>query len=216
MPTDLPEYELLPEPEDDRPRPRARRGGWVAAAVAAIAVVMLAVVATGQNDAPPAAQPGSGPGAALPSSSASPDAGAAAAPAAVSDDGFSVATTDGGTFAVPAGRPTVLFFLTTEGCASCIEEGGALNAIAERWGDRAAILGVEMVPGTPTEYIEYFAEYMGGLRYPIAVDDGQLVRRFGARTLDTTVVLDGQGREVFRDSVPTDEATLEEALTRAA
>lgn len=214
MPTDPPEYQLLPEPSDDRATRRPTRAAW--AAVAVVAVLLLAAVATARQDnaSPAAAQrDATSPSAAGPSPSS--PAEAAAAPVEVSGEGFSVATTDGGTFAVPAGRPTVLFFLTTEGCASCIEEGGALNAIAERWGDRAAILGVEMVPGTPTEYIDYFADFMGGLRYPIAIDDGQLVRRFGARTLDTTVVLDGHGREVFRDSVPTDEATLEEALTRA-
>ncbi len=214
MPSDLPEYQLLPEPEE-RPRRGPNRRLW--AGVALVAVLVLAAVATGRND--DAVTP-SGPTAAAELSSPSPSGGPtppAVAPASVElrGDGFSVATTDGGTFAVPAGRPTVLFFLTTEGCASCVEEGGTLNAIAERWGDRAAILGVEMVPGTPKEYIDAFAEFMGGLRYPIAVDDGQLVQRFGARTLDTTVVLDAQGREVFRDSFPTDEATLEDALARA-
>lgn len=212
MPAEL-ELEVARESRSVR---RPGRAGWAAAAV--VAVLLVAVLATaGQDDASPAAtqrsasiqeEPLQSPGAANES------AAAATAPGEVGA-GFSVVTTGGASFAVPAGRPTVLFFMTTEGCASCAEEAGALEAVARRWGDRAAILAVEMVPGTPVEYVDAFAEFMGGLRYPFAVDDGQLVRRFGARALDTTVVLDGQGREVFRDSVPTDEATLDDALNQA-
>ncbi len=217
MTADLPDIDPLAEPDVGRPK-RPARAAWIGVS-AAVAVLLLAIVATGRsNDASPvAAARSAAPAGALPSASEPLDVASSgnAAPVEGSSDGFSVATTSGVSFSVPAGRPTVLFFMTTEGCASCVEEAGALNAVAGRWGDRAAILAIEMVPGTPTEYVDTFAEFMGGLRYPVAVDDGQLVRRFGARTLDTTVVLDGAGREVFRDQVPTDEATLEDALTRA-
>lgn len=129
---------------------------------------------------------------------------------------FAIATISGEAFRVPAGRPTVLFFMNTEGCGECAEEAGALDSIAEQRPGEVAILAVEMVPGTPRESLEGFSESLGGLDYALAVDDGQLVRRFGARALSTTVVLDGAGREVFRDAVSSDETTLTRALARAS
>ncbi len=114
-----------------------------------------------------------------------------------------------------ASKPTVLFFMTSEGCGACLEEAAALNRLAPTWGDAVDVVGVEMVPGTPDSYLQAFSAAVGDLSFPLAVDDGQLVDRFDVQALDTTVVLDRHGREVFRDTVPSDETTLRQAVARA-
>lgn len=180
---------------------------------AAVAVLALAVAAVQQQDR--AAGPAT--------STRAQDAVAAGVPAATPGDAgeapstpgaFRVVTADGGAVTVP-GKATVLFFLTSEGCGACLEEAAVLNRLAARWGDRVSVVGVEMVPGTPPAYLEAFSTAAGGLSFPLAVDDGALLRRFSVQTLDTTIVLDATGRQVFRDNVPSTAATLTRAVERA-
>jgi thiol-disulfide isomerase/thioredoxin len=133
---------------------------------------------------------------------------------ATSDQQWAIHTADGDTLTLPS-KPTVLFFMTSEGCGACMEEAAALNRLTPGWGDAVDVVGIEIVPGTPDSYLQAFSAAVGGLSFPLAVDDGQLVDRFDVQALDTTVVLDRDGREVFRDTVPSDEATLRQAVARA-
>ncbi len=133
---------------------------------------------------------------------------------ATSDQQWAIHTADGDTLTLPS-KPTVLFFMTSEGCGACMEEAAALNRLTPGWGDAVDVVGIEMVPDTPDSYLQAFSAAVGGLSFPLAVDDGHLVDRFDVQALDTTVVLDRHGREVFRDTVPSDEATLRQAVARA-
>ncbi len=133
---------------------------------------------------------------------------------ATSDQQWAIHTADGDTLTLPS-KPTVLFFMTSEGCGACMEEAAALNRLTPGWGDAVDVVGVEMVPDTPDNYLQAFSAAVGGLSFRLAVDDGHLVDRFDVQALDTTVVLDRHGREVFRDTVPSDEATLRQAVARA-
>jgi thiol-disulfide isomerase/thioredoxin len=133
---------------------------------------------------------------------------------APSEKPSALSTADVDTLAL-ASRPTVFFFMTSEGCGACLEEAASLNRLAPPWGDAVDVVGVEMVPGTPDSYLEAFSAAVGGLSFPLAVDDGRLVDRFDVQALDTTVVLDRHGREVFRDTVPSYETTLRRAVARA-
>ncbi len=133
---------------------------------------------------------------------------------ATSDQQWAIHTANGDTLTLPS-KPTVLFFMTSEGCGACMEEAAALNRLTPGWGDAVDVVGIEMVPDTPDSYLQAFSAAVGGLSFPLAVDDGHLVDRFDVQALDTTVVLDRHGREVFRDTVPSDEATLRQAVARA-
>jgi thiol-disulfide isomerase/thioredoxin len=135
-------------------------------------------------------------------------------PSAPSGKPSAISTADVDTLAL-ASKPTVLFFMTSEGCGACMEEAAALNRLAPTWGNAVDVVGVEMVPGTPDSYLQAFSAAVGGLSFPLAVDDGRLVDRFDVQAVDTTVVLDRHGREVFRDAVPSDETTLRQAVARA-
>lgn len=127
---------------------------------------------------------------------------------------LSVKTISGSAFSVPAGKPTVLFFMTGE-CASCIEGARALDTIERQYGDRLAVLAVDMDPGATTAAVQAFAEAAGSPRYSFARDpDGRMVGAFAVRALDTVVITDAGGAVVYRGVSP-DQASLRAALGKA-
>ncbi len=127
---------------------------------------------------------------------------------------FTAATTTGSSFALPAGKPAVVFFMAGW-CASCYPEAQALARIQEQYGDKLAILAVSPDPSDSLPAIREFAE-RAGARYGFAHDaTGTLAQALGVRALDTTVVVDAAGRVVYRDGYPTDERTLRSALSKA-
>jgi thiol-disulfide isomerase/thioredoxin len=128
---------------------------------------------------------------------------------------FALTTLANSTFRVPTGKPTVLFFLAGW-CGSCVPEAQALDRIERSAGPKVAILAVSVDPSETPGTLREFMSIVGAPRYPFAIDrDGRLVTMLRIRSLDTTVVLDPSGRVVYRDAVPTDEATLRAALAKA-
>lgn len=130
-----------------------------------------------------------------------------------------VPTLAGGAFRLPAGRPTVVYFMAAW-CESCQAEAQALGQLQERVGDRVAILAVDADPSDLPAQTQAFFRIIGiGVGrpgYQVARDhDGLLARAFAVQALDTTVVVDPSGRVVYRDAVPTDLATLDGALGKA-
>jgi peroxiredoxin len=125
---------------------------------------------------------------------------------------FSVVTSAGSTFSLPARKPAGVFFMAGW-CGTCIPEAQALAAIDKEFGDRVAIVAVSADPTDSPAALRRFAD---AARYGFAHDkDGTLATAVGVRSLDMTVVVDSEGRIVFRDAVPTGEATLRRALSRA-
>jgi peroxiredoxin len=125
-----------------------------------------------------------------------------AAPAALT-----VATADGSTFSAAAGRPTVLLFLSTQGCSDCAKQAKAVDQLAQQNARRVGVLGVEMDPAGSSEDLGSFSQRLGGLHYSLAIDtDSSLQRRFQALSLSTVVILDGAGRVVYRAVDPTPDA----------
>lgn len=47
---------------------------------------------------------------------------------------------------------------------------------------------------------------------PTVLDDGTIAQRFGVNALETTVILDRDGEEAFRETGPKDEERLEQAV----
>lgn len=184
----------------------SRRGLWLwAAAGAAVLVLASVVVQRGQG-------------------SASDQTGRTATGVSVTRPGggrvgdtapqFTTGTTTGTTFALPAGKPAVVFFMAGW-CGSCFPEAQALAAVNKQMGDKVAILAVSPDPSDSIGALKDFAK-QAGASYGFAHDNtGALAQALGVRSLDTTVVTDSAGKIVFRDGVPTDEATLRSALTKA-
>lgn len=128
---------------------------------------------------------------------------------------FTAATVGGGTFRVPAGKPTVIYFMAGW-CSSCIPEAQALADVAQADAGRVAILAVDADPSDPLSSLENFMRTVGSPDYAFAQDQGgQLVQAFSASTLETTVMLNAGGTVVYRNAVSIDEAALRAALQQA-
>lgn len=218
-------------PTEQRPaRPAGRRRRRLAlVAGSSLAVVLLAVaavrltphaataVSSGAPSSGAAAQPAAAAAPTTPGAVQTPDDAATRGSTGAAVGGaerFSISTAHGATVAVP-GRPTVLFFMTSTGCGDCVEEAAVLAKLTPRWSDKVAVVGVEMDPDTPTTALDAFSSDLGQLPFPLTVDDGSLVSRFAVQSLDTTVVLDAGGHEVYRDVVPSTSAQLVGAVARA-
>ncbi|HXG41714.1 MAG TPA: TlpA disulfide reductase family protein, partial [Dehalococcoidia bacterium] len=176
--------------------------GWMAlgALLAVGALVAVAALVTGGGSGPAAAArvgPGTTPG-------GTPD--------------FAIRTVSwsgGGEFVLSQnlGRPTVLYFMAGW-CASCIPETQAWGRIKQEVGERVNVLVISPDPNETEGRMLRFKRLAGvddGLLW--AMDKGgRLTQALGVVSLDTTIVLDGEGREVYRDGVPTPYSRLRQVL----
>ncbi|TPV95161.1 MAG: TlpA family protein disulfide reductase [Myxococcales bacterium FL481] len=127
---------------------------------------------------------------------------------------FAVPTLAGERFdrSVLDNRVTLLAFWATY-CGACTAEMPALKSIAERYAGRSVtVVGVnqDFDPDQRSLAREY--RRMHDLRFPIALDDGQLARMLRVSRIPHIVVLDGDGviRRVFQGRVSED--TLADAV----
>jgi len=97
------------------------------------------------------------------------------------------------------GRPIVLYFMAGW-CQTCIPETQALSRIKDEAGDRVHILVISSDPTETDQRMLRFKEVAGASDALFwAIDRGaRLAQALGVVTLDTTIVLDAQGREVYR------------------
>jgi hypothetical protein len=189
-------------------RPGTRHRWLVVAGVAVVVAVVLAVVAgrAGHRAAPTAAAASGGPGVVRVDRPGGVRVGEAAA-------ALHVTTLSGGRFRLPAGRPAVLLFMAA--WCNPVVEASALQRIDQDLAGRVAILGVDVDPTESLAALQGFTDRVG-VHYGFVQDrDGALAGALGVRAVDTTVVVDGAGRIVYHDAVPTDEATLRAALRSA-
>lgn len=191
---------MCTEPQLDR-RTRRRRIGLAVVGAVAITIGLLTVAAT--REGPPAVG-GTGPVTVTRPGGTRVGEQAAA---------FDATTIAGEPFSVPSRKPTVLLFMT----AWCkpIAEATALQRIERDHGDKVAILGVDVDPTEPLADLRSFADDVGARHGYVVDTDGALAQALGVRAVDSTVVLDPDGRIVYRDAAPTDEATLRDALVKA-
>ena len=72
---------------------------------------------------------------------------------------------------------------------------------------------VSIDPNETEESIEAFNSRAGVAEpLPTVLDGEEIARRFGANALETTIILDTNGEEVFRDATITDARTLRAEL----
>jgi peroxiredoxin len=130
----------------------------------------------------------------------------------VGDQGpaFHTATTAGSTFALPAGKPAVVFFMAT----GCTDEIAPLGRLERDFGGRVAVLGVDPDPSDSPAALRALGQRVGESYGFVHDSQGVLAAAFGAQSLDTTVVVDAGGHIVYRDTVPTGEAQLRAAVAK--
>lgn len=129
---------------------------------------------------------------------------------------FSVPTLDGKTFTLSEqrGKPTVIFFMAYW-CGSCIPEGTALGQIIQEYGNKVSIVAINIDPSATWDTINQFKQAAGNGAFAWAWDtDQKVTTAYQVTALDTTLILDGEGRIVYRDELPTQYETLKAELEK--
>jgi peroxiredoxin len=175
------------------------------ARVAALAALLLTVLT---------ASACGGPGDA-PSASAADSEGGSESSVASGATGAKIETLDGKEFdlADKRGEVVALYFMAGW-CGSCIPEAQAWSKLYPDYGDEGLeVLMVSADPNDTPRTIESFRRAGGIGEMPWAIDEtGDFTRTLGVRALDSTVILDREGKVAYRDAVPTDAETLEKEL----
>lgn len=194
--------------------PRSRRTLWLVA-VGVAAVIVLAMVATQRGAGSQGGSNGAGTSDSAQQTTEQIQLSATGG-SEVGDQApqFSATTTAGDQFEMPPGKPAVIFFMAAW-CLTCIPEAQALAEIHDEYGDKVSVLGVDVDPQMDLAMVGKFAQEADAEYGFIRDGDGTLAQALEVQALDTTVVLDAEGRIVFRDAVPTDGETLRDALKEA-
>lgn len=194
--------------ERDSPVPRRSQSRWLLALVIAVPVVLLGVVAMKGMDRPDATADVAGQGATV----AGEAAGGGPAQVGEQAPAFSVTTLSGGTFEMPAGKPTILTFVDL--CPTCIEDTRKVGALGERFSD-LAVLAVASDPTADRARMEDFMRQAGSPDFELALDpQSTLTQRFDAFSMAANVlVADPAGRIIYRG--PVGEEAMAAALAEA-
>lgn len=123
---------------------------------------------------------------------------------------FTVPTLDGSTFTLSEHRgQLVVLFAMAYWCGTCIPEARALARIQQEFGDRVAIVALDVDPSSTPEALARFRQQAGNPDYVWAFDSGSRVTQaYRIRSLDTTFIINQAGEIVYSDAYPTSYGTL--------
>ncbi len=95
-----------------------------------------------------------------------------------------------------------------------MEEARTWSEILPAYEDRGLnMVMVSIDPFETEQSIEAFHAQAGVQEpLPTVINGGDIARRFGANALETTIILDRNGEEVYRDTTISDAETLRAAL----
>lgn len=127
----------------------------------------------------------------------------------------SIETLDGEEFDLTDKRGDVVaLFFMAGWCGSCIPEAQAWSKLYPAYKDKGLnLLVVSLDPNDSPETIAGFKRAGGIGELPWAVDEtGEFTRSLDVRALDSTIIVDREGKVVYRDAAPTDAKTLESKL----
>lgn len=139
------------------------------------------------------------------------------APAAKDDKvaNLTATTLDGEKFDLSEKRGEVVALYFMAGwCGSCIPEAQSWSKLYPEYKDKGLdLLVVSVDPNDTPQTIEKFREAGNIEPLPWTIDEtGEIPQSLGVRSLDATVIIDRQGRIVYRDAAPTPYETLESEL----
>jgi len=142
-------------------------------------------------------------------SSANPAAGIVAPP-------FTLTSVEGESVTVPdTNRQATVVFSMAYWCGTCIPEAQALARLKGEYSDALRVVLVDIDPSSTPQQLQQFVQAVGPNSLTWTFDsDGNFSRTYGIRALDTTIIWDGNGREVYRDAYPTPYETLRDELER--
>lgn len=129
---------------------------------------------------------------------------------------FSIRTLSGKTFSLDRGRGPVVLSFIAGWCVSCLQEAAAGGELVRNFGkDGVRVLAIDADPSDSLGQLRQFIGAAGNPPIQWAMDRTSAVTlAYRVRALDTTVVVDRQGRMVYRDEWPTDYQTLASVIRK--
>lgn len=128
---------------------------------------------------------------------------------------FTATTLGGEEFELSGKRGEVVALYFMAGwCGSCIPEAQSWSKLYPAYKDKGlSLLVVSVDPNDTPQTIERFREAGNIGPLPWTIDEtGEIPQSLDIRSLDATVIIDRDGRVVYRDAAPTPYKTLESEL----
>ncbi len=126
-------------------------------------------------------------------------------------------TLDGQTIALP-GNPGQITVLYTMGywCSTCIPGAKTLAQLQPEYAKRGVrFIAVDLTPQVKSSDLPPFLQAVGDNQLTWAMDSsGRFAYLYQINSLDTAIILDGQGREVYRNHQGASDAELRAALDK--
>lgn len=119
---------------------------------------------------------------------------------------FTVKTIDGSNFTLSEHRgKVVILFAMAAWCPTCVPETRALARIHREYRNRGVeVLILDIWPGeTEQQLLRFKSSAQGGDHFWAMDTESRWALAYQIRTLDTTVIIDRQGRIAYRDGSPT-------------
>jgi len=144
-----------------------------------------------------------------------PQSSSQGAAAGATAEAFTAQTAAGAQVAVPGSKPSVLFFFSIE-CGACGPFTKALAEVQQSAPEAANYVAVDVASYETAPEVEAFLTGNEASSLAYTVDtDASLITAHQINQLETTVVLDASGTEVFRSVAPS-VAQIRDALTEVA
>ncbi|MBZ0321309.1 MAG: TlpA family protein disulfide reductase [Anaerolineae bacterium] len=111
------------------------------------------------------------------------------------------------------GTVTILFGMSYW-CGTCVPEAQALARLMDEYGKHGLqVVVIDLDPEGSAENLQPFIEAVGDNHLIWAFDNaGQFAFRYSVRALDTTIIVNAEGYEVYRDIQPTSYETLRDLV----
>jgi thiol-disulfide isomerase/thioredoxin len=123
------------------------------------------------------------------------------------------------------GKPVMLWFMATW-CPTCVGQAGAIKQISSEYDNKISILVIDLWAiqnvgksfkglnaETMSDLQAFIAKY-GSPQWNAALDDDGVAVKYGIYKVDATVILDSNGKPVFKSLGPSGYEPLKNALTK--
>jgi thiol-disulfide isomerase/thioredoxin len=123
------------------------------------------------------------------------------------------------------GKPLVLWFMATW-CPTCVGQAGAIKQISSEYGNKISVLVIDLwaiqnigqsLQGFNAETMNDLQAFMakyGSPQWNAALDDDGVAIKYGITRVDSTVILDSNGKPVFTNLGPSGYEPLKDALAK--
>ena len=111
------------------------------------------------------------------------------------------------------GEVTILFAMSYW-CTTCVPEARALARLIDEYEEQGLrVVVIDLDPDVNPEQLQTFIDEVGENRLTWTFDpEADFMRRYNVRALDTTIIVNADGYEVYRDIQPTSYDTLQAAI----